>query len=50
MRKREFAIEIDKKLDKLAELIKNIARENTPLEAIASKADETIHKILTKKN
>jgi len=49
-KKREFAIEIDKKLDKLAELIKNIARENTPLEAIASKADETIHKILTKKN
>lgn len=48
-KKREFAIELDKKLDKLAELISNIVRENTPLEAIASKADETIHKILTKK-
>lgn len=48
-KKREFAIEIDKKLDKLAELISNIAKENTPLEAIVSKTDETIHKILSKK-
>lgn len=47
-KRQEYALEIDKKLEKLITLINTLAEQNTPLEAISETTNKTIQKILKK--